>query len=174
MLNEFKKIFQKPFTFDNQHVIHNGISLDIQVGTLDNLEALLELQETIYSDYRPWSPQNYMFELTRRNSTYLLVMADERLIGVLGIAKKSKKEAHISNIGIHPDYQNKNIGHYLLNLSFAMAKENGFTKLTLEVDSENIRAIKLYKSLGFYEVKQKSDYYDNGHDGLELCKQINQ
>lgn len=172
MLNAFKKIFNRPFTFDKQHIIHQELSLDIREADLHDLNDVMILQEKIYPEQQPWNRQTYTFELTNRKSMYLVVEHQDELVAILGISRRKNNEAHITNIGVVPKLQNMKIGHLLLDICFKLVKENEYKKLTLEVDTQNLSAIRLYKSLGFYEIQIRKNYYDNGHDGIELCKQI--
>ncbi|GKQ42147.1 ribosomal-protein-alanine acetyltransferase [Companilactobacillus sp. RD055328] len=173
MFKEFKKLFLRPFLFTDMHLIHDGLSLDITTASIHDLDEVMTLQSAVYLDYQPWTRQTYMYELTRRSHIYLLVKTNDQIIAILGISTKNIQEAHITNISVLPSFQNKGLGHLLLDICFKLVREADFSKLTLEVDAQNTRAIKLYKSLGFYETKSIKNYYDNGHDGLELCKHIN-
>ncbi len=45
--------------------------------------------------------------------------------------------------------------------------------ILVEVDEENIRAINLYKKLGFKKIRKINNYYKNGNDALVLFKCYN-
>ncbi len=46
--------------------------------------------------------------------------------------------------------------------------ENNSKKLTLEVKVDNIKAINLYKKLGFVTIKLLISYYLDGKDGFKM------
>ncbi|MEZ0375348.1 MAG: GNAT family N-acetyltransferase, partial [Candidatus Sericytochromatia bacterium] len=56
---------------------------------------------------------------------------------------------HVDNIAVHPDFRGKGVAQSLLNDVFAYYSERGALRFTLEVDTQNAPAIKLYEKLGF-------------------------
>ncbi|MGR3741388.1 ribosomal protein S18-alanine N-acetyltransferase [Companilactobacillus sp. DQM5] len=173
MLKGFKNLLKKPFSFQEQNIILNDINFKIREANLEDVEELFKIQKLIFPVFQPWSKQTYIFELTNRKNIYLLVEQRNDIVGIVGLSKRNKNEAHITNIGVIPEFQNNGVGHFLLEILFKMVQENDFKKLTLEVDSKNDNAIRLYKSLEFNEIRVNKNYYDNGHDAIELCKHIN-
>lgn len=77
-----------------------------------------------------------------------------KLNSVIGYVNKG--EFYISNIAIYPEYRGKGVGTLLLNFVEEVAKKDKIEKLSLDVETENSGAIKLYKRLGFKIVKEKS------------------
>lgn len=76
-------------------------------------------------------------------------------------------EGHITNVAVHPDYRQKNIGEGLLTVLIAATRDLGATCYTLEVRPSNHAAISLYKKLGFKECGFRKNYYeDNNEDAL--------
>jgi len=65
-------------------------------------------------------------------------------------------EYYISNVAVYPEYRGKNIGTFLINRVEVEAKEKDIKRIGLDVESANIRAISLYKRLGFTTAKQSS------------------
>lgn len=53
------------------------------------------------------------------------------------------------DIVVHADYRNRGVGQALLAHAEAVAKETGCCKLTLEVLSNNLAALKTYQRAGF-------------------------
>ena len=56
---------------------------------------------------------------------------------------------NIHDIVVHADYRGRGVGQALLAHAEAVAKETGCCKLTLEVLSNNLAALKTYQSAGF-------------------------
>lgn len=72
---------------------------------------------------------------------------------------KLASTAHVVvlNMAIHEGHQSKGIGKMLLNYLIEWAKSNPkIEKFELQVRSSNIRAIKLYESMGFTEEGRKT------------------
>lgn len=91
------------------------------------------------------------------NPTSIIFIAqmDNHIIGLLDFrAKQRKKIEHTGEfaVSVHPDYQNKGIGRKLIETLLVWATINPvIEKVFLTVFSSNIKAISLYKSLGFIE-----------------------
>jgi len=67
----------------------------------------------------------------------------------------SKPEYYISNIAVYPEYRGMQIGTKLLTNSEKEAKQTNAKRVVLDVETENLGAIKLYKKLG-YTICKKS------------------
>ena len=62
---------------------------------------------------------------------------------------KKNKTAYISLIGVQNGYARMGIGKKLLEICEKISSENGMTTVKLEVDEDNINAIKFYEQNGF-------------------------
>ena len=78
---------------------------------------------------------------------YLAVLNDE-IIG-LGSVNRESDEASIFGFGIVPEYRGKGYGKELLHLMIDRLYQMGKTEIMLDVSSENVRALELYKKSGF-------------------------
>ena len=79
----------------------------------------------------PWSKENFYssFEIGHHS---LICKADSQLIGFI-IFSIIKREAHLLNIGIIKDWQNKGAGSLLLESLIKQSKVLGAKKIFLEV-----------------------------------------
>ena len=69
--------------------------------------------------------------------------------------KKIKpKEIYIKAVAVAPQHRGKKIGSLILNSVFDFAKQNGYEVLSLDVVNTNESAHRLYKRLGFVDVKE--------------------
>jgi ribosomal protein S18 acetylase RimI-like enzyme len=66
-----------------------------------------------------------------------------------------KGEFYISNVATLPQYQGRGVGTALIAKAEQKAKQRGAGKMVLDVEKENLKAIKLYKQLS-YEIIQES------------------
>ena len=66
------------------------------------------------------------------------------------------KVGFITLVCIHKDYQNYGFASILLRDVINYAEENHFVEINLEVNSENLKAIGLYKKFGF-KITKESD-----------------
>ena len=67
-----------------------------------------------------------------------------------------EREYYISNVAVFPKYRGMGLGTYLIDLAEKEAKQCGANRLSLDVETENINAINLYKKLGFTIAKKSS------------------
>ncbi len=63
--------------------------------------------------------------------------------------KISKNEFYISNIAIDKNYRGMGYGKKLMLYAEKLARESGFSKITLDVENTNTAAIDLYKRIGY-------------------------
>ena len=75
-------------------------------------------------------------------------------------------EAHLLNLCIHPDWQQRGYGSLLLEYAINHVARHDNEALYLEVRISNTRAAKLYKNRGFRVIGSRRSYYQAG-DGRE-------
>ena len=78
-----------------------------------------------------------------------------RLVGMVNVYMNdtTTREAFITNVSVHPDFQRQGIAHALLESCFAQARLRGFLRVTLRVSPANKGAIKLYECLRFTQAE---------------------
>lgn len=113
----------------------------------------------------PWSRQAFWEEVQNENALYLVMEIDGSIFGYMG-AWLIEKEAHITNVAIHPKYQKKGLGHKLVKKMLERCKEKNITSSTLEVRPSNAPAIALYEKLGFKSVGIRPKYYEDGEGAM--------
>lgn len=76
------------------------------------------------------------------------------------------KEAYVTLIAVHPEYQNQRIGKMLINYSMEIAQMQGMQSCSLEVKKNNSSAIRFYLANGFVFLKEKDGSFFMGR---KLC-----
>ncbi len=86
----------------------------------------------------------------------IIIEMDNKIVGNCSImpAANKRKEIHRCELGIAilKDYWGLSIGKQTIEFALKAAKAMGYEQIELDVVSGNIRAINLYKKLGFEEV----------------------
>ncbi len=82
------------------------------------------------------------------------------------VHKIDDKEFEIITIGVDPKHRRVGLAKYLLN--HLIRKLATGSKIFLEVSTDNLSAVNLYKSLGFKEVSLRKNYYQN-NDATIMC-----
>jgi ribosomal-protein-alanine N-acetyltransferase len=79
---------------------------------------------------------------------YAQVKSEGKIVGIGRIATYEKWSL-ATRVFVDPEFRGKGIGTLLMRTLMAAAKEDGATKVGLQVDSENGAGLALYKSMGF-------------------------
>lgn len=95
-------------------------------------------------------------------SRYLLFIENSKIIGYLNYYVIYNR-IEIANFNVLEEYQNKGIGTKLLE--YLIDKYKNVDNITLEVKEDNLKAIHMYKKMGFKKVSIRKGYYD-GVDGI--------
>lgn len=119
----------------------------------------------------PWSRESFEHELSNTLANYSVIEHEGAAIGYGGYWS-ILDEAHITNIAVHPDFQNNRLGTALLTHMLKQAAEKGAHLMSLEVRISNLPARHLYEKLGFSERGRRKAYYsDNGEDAIIMTKE---
>lgn len=128
----------------------------MNLGDFQEIEPVYNLE---FDDF--WKPQNLKSELQNVSSKYIVAKENGEIVGFAGIWY-SVDDAHITNIVVRKSYRNKGIGSLLLEKLIELAKTK--TSLTLEVNTKNEIAQKLYLKYGFKNLGIRKKYYDGIED----------
>lgn len=80
---------------------------------------------------------------------------------------KGPEHAYLSGLVIDPSFQGRGIGREVLSMILDKLKD--FKRIDLVTHPDNVRALKLYQSLGFVVEARKENYYDDGEPRLVLA-----
>jgi [ribosomal protein S18]-alanine N-acetyltransferase len=147
-------------------------NISVRPISIESIDRILALDRLCFGGL--WSENSYHRELTNDNSHFLGVTVDNSLglttIG-FGCFWAILDEAHITLLGIHPDYQGQGLGQLLLRSMLDRAREIEMARATLEVRASNQGAIHIYEKFGFETVGRRKKYYqDNGEDGIIMWR----
>lgn len=163
----------------------------IQKMSPKHISSVIELDRLCFGGL--WSAQAYQRELESPNSDLLILVINhhtkdrneevmfkssnfqlqinyshQSIIGVCCLWA-ILEEAHITILGIHPQYQCLGFGQLLLYTLMRSAWERGLERATLEVAASNVSALSLYYKFGFQYVGRRRGYYQQtGEDALIL------
>ena len=124
----------------------NDIPKSLDVGNLD-FQILITSEPT-----QEWLAiqADHQLERIMRNypATYAQVRFENKTIAIGRIAT-FEKWSLATRVFVSPEFRGKGVGTLLMRSLMAAAKEEGATKIGLQVDSENGAGLALYKSMGF-------------------------
>lgn len=155
--------------------------LVIRSATIQHIPAIVTLDRLCFGGL--WTADGYAREINSPNSDLFILTVVDVAEATDRISKKRAKvigigcmwsileEAHITLLGIHPDYQRQGLGKLLLVKLLQTAVNRQLTRATLEVRTSNEPAIALYEALGFNHVGIRRKYYaKTGEDALILWR----
>jgi [ribosomal protein S18]-alanine N-acetyltransferase len=152
-----------------------GLDLTVRPISVDEIESVVILDRLCFGGL--WSIDSYRREMTNENSHFLGVSIDKTLepetSGIIGFGCfwAILDEAHITLLGVHPQYQRQGLGKLLLGALLDKARSIEMARATLEVRASNQGAIDLYERFGFQTVGRRKKYYqDTGEDGIIMWR----
>ncbi len=135
--------------------------LEARFMTENDLTSVMLIEEQIYT--HPWS--RTIFSDCLQTGYECRVYEDTSVILAYSVMSAAAGEAHLLNLGVHPQHQGKGLGRFVLRQVIEHAGEKADT-LFLEVRASNRVARRLYESEGFNEIGQRFNYYpaDKGRE----------
>jgi ribosomal-protein-alanine N-acetyltransferase len=152
-------------------------SLDVAINPISvaEIESIVTLDRLCFGGM--WSIDSYRRELANDHSHFLAITVDRQLEpetnGIIGFGCfwAILDEAHITLLGIHPEYQGRGLGQLLLCALLDRARSIEMARATLEVRDSNQQALHIYQKYGFQIVGRRKKYYqDTNEDGIILWR----
>ena len=141
--------------------------MEITSMTLSDLELM---KDTLYSDFDNfWSYNVLKQELENEKTKYIIAKENNEVAGFAGILVVLD-EATLNNIVVKKSWRCRGIGGELLETLIDLCADLKLKSFTLEVNVENIPAIKLYEKFGFKNLGIRKKYYNNSTDAYIMTK----
>lgn len=141
--------------------------MEITITISDMLISdLLEIKDVLISDFDDfWTFSIFEKELNNPNSKYFVARISNEIVGFAGIWN-SGYDIHITNIVTKISKRHIGIASKMLEKLIALAKAKNTSSLTLEVDENNVNAIKLYEKYNFQKVGLRKNYYGQNKNAI--------
>ena len=105
-------------------------------------------------------------EILTQNRKYIVAkLGNGEIVGFAGILI-NLDVVEIMNIVVRKSYRCQGIGKKLLKKIIEISKETNLESINLEVNCNNIPAIKLYEKSGFQKIGIRKKYYNNIDDAI--------
>ena len=99
------------------------------------------------------------------DSKYIVIKQNEEIYGFAGF-RTIFEEMEIMNIVTKVDKRNQGFASNMLSYILRYAHNHEMEKIDLEVNENNLPAIKLYKTYGFQVVGKRNTYYKDGGNAI--------
>lgn len=137
------------------------IPIRIERMQLEDVEWVADLDKKCFPT--PWSISAYTNEVHNPSAYYVVARADGRIVGYAGMWL-IMDEAHITTLGVDPEFRGMKIGERVLVHLLDEAVHRGAQRATLEVRRSNRIAQNLYEKYGFHVVAVRKGYYSNNNE----------
>lgn len=145
------------------------MNLELYNMDINDLESISSILISDFDDF--WNYNILKQELENENSIYIVAKSNTEIVGFGGIWK-SIDDVHITNIVVKKNLRHLGIASKILDKLIKIAKELKYNSITLEVNENNLNAIKLYKNFNFQELGKRKKYYNSQYDAIIMTLQL--
>ncbi|MFW5993917.1 MAG: GNAT family N-acetyltransferase [Halanaerobiaceae bacterium] len=144
-----------------------GQKIKISNAGPDDAKELLNYMKQVFSETEFLLREPGEFEMTVKeeeeflekmnqseNNLFILARVDGRIVGSLGFTgSELNRYSHQGEFGMSVlrEYWGNGIGSLLIETLINWAADNGITRISLRVDEDNERGIRLYEKFGFQQ-----------------------
>ena len=150
----------------------NPLSTEISVETaqLADVAVMDRLEQEAFNT--PWSQE--LLRGAILNPEYIVRVLRHPLEGLLGfyIAHGVEERCNLDNLVVAPPHRNLGHGTLLIQDWIARARGRNLGRLTLQVNTANRDAQRLYERLNFRATRLLVSYYPNGEDAYLMVREL--
>jgi ribosomal-protein-alanine N-acetyltransferase len=117
----------------------------------------------------PWSEEDFIRCLRRRNCIGMVAEHDERVVGFM-IYELHKTRLHILNFAVASQYRRRNVGTQMSAKLIGKLSPQRRTRVVLEVRETNLAAQLFFRDAGFRAVSVLRNYYDDTPEDAYLMQ----
>lgn len=138
-----------------------------------SIEDLESMKNILSSDFDSFWSYNILEDELKCDNSYVIVAKNNEntIVGFAGL-KVILDEADIMNIVVKKDFRNNGIGSILLEDLINHSKDLNLKTITLEVNENNLSAIRLYDKFSFDKLGIRKNYYDGKSDAIIMSKEL--
>jgi [ribosomal protein S18]-alanine N-acetyltransferase len=137
---------------------------------LRDLGQVSKVEEASFPE-RPYSKMDFLSCLLIAREGFIVAVKDGSVIGY-AIAIGQGGQGMIQSIAVSPESRGKGVGEMLMKSAIEHLVRR-FRRVSLLVDADNEKAIRLYHKMSFIETGRIIDgYYPNGDDAVEMAKEL--
>lgn len=153
------------------------MTVRIVAMTAAEIDRCAELEEILFPGDSPWPASAFASELAGIHNRYFVarrtIEGVDEMVGYAGVSLLGTiftPESEVHTIGVDPKCHRAGIGSLLLRELLGAADKHG-GPVFLEVRTDNVAAIELYRRFGFETVGTRKRYYQpSGADAYTMVR----
>lgn len=135
--------------------------MEIRRAVADDAPKISLAENLIFSD--PWSEKSIFSSICSEGGMCYVATSGGELCAYL-IGRVIAPEGEVYRIATLPKFRRRGIAYRLLDYAVKTERGRGLECLFLEVRSQNVPAVNLYRSYGFRDMGTRKNYYSNPTD----------
>ena len=146
--------------------------MDLKLSKM-SIEDLKSIKNVLASEFDNFWSYDVLEEELECDNSYVIVakVGENTIVGFAGL-KVILDEADIMNIVVKKDFRHNGIGSVLLENLINYSKDLNLKIITLEVNENNLSAIRLYDKFSFDKLGIRKNYYDGKSDAIIMSKKL--
>ena len=144
---------------------NSDINMKIELLTKKDAPCVAKIEQECFST--PFKESDILEYLDNPIWHFYVAKDEKEVLGYISFTV-ILDECQIVNVATSPAYRKMGVGKALIGKMLGYAKENGISKVFLEVRESNAPAIGLYKSFGFYAAGISKNHYSQPSENALL------
>jgi len=126
-----------------------------------DFQWVIDIERKVFNEHDPYL---YMQFYENYPETFIVAEINGFIVGYVAGFQAAQGMGRIFSLAVHPLYQRRKIGSFLLNEIIQLFKEINLTEIILEVRWGNVRAKKFYERHGFSQYDIAEKYYNDAEN----------
>ncbi len=131
--------------------------LHIEPGEIRDAKDLSRIHAQSF--FRGWPSEEFTRFLDDKATPIYIACDAKRRIAGFAVIRSVLDESELLSIAVDPKWRGKGLGRALMQAVFADLMLSPARRMFLEVDEQNMPAIRLYEKLGFARISTRKGYY---------------
>ena len=132
----------------------------------DDVPAVAAIESAVFPD--PWPAHLYLQEIGQPLRLQLVVTTARGEVIAYLFGSWQVDELHVLKVACHPLYEGRGLATSLLAEALDEVRRRSGRGVILEVRPTNLRAVRLYRHLGYHVLARRPRYYADGEDALVM------
>ncbi|MCS7262146.1 MAG: ribosomal protein S18-alanine N-acetyltransferase [Aquificaceae bacterium] len=135
----------------------------------EDLPEVLKISQECFGP-DAWSRKAFEREFELKHSHKFVIEEGGKVVGY-AVVWKFSEEVSLMSIAVGRDHWGKGYGKRLMTFLVEHFRDQA-KRFFLDVRRSNVRAIRLYQSLGFRIVSERRGYYSDGESALQMALEL--